>query len=146
MQRSLIVLPMVLFMLAAPVRAQEAGVQERSAVGAALHKCMFNKPCNWTGHATIGAGIVFGLHKLNVKAEYAAVASALVWVGKELRDEAKWGNVLGTTDSTGDLLSGLAGAYLAYRIIRAHDRQPPLLTLNRDADGATTVRVRLKTR
>ena len=145
MSRPLIALPLAALMLAAPVRAVAQDAPHRGPVGEALHKCMFNRTCNWTGHSTIGAGIVVGLHELNVKAEYAAVLSSLVWVGKELRDDRKWGNVLGTPDSNGDLISGVLGAWVAYGFVRLHERKAQRLTITRDADRRTTVEVRLPT-
>jgi len=143
MARPLCALPFALFMLAAPVRAPAQDAPQRGPLGEALHKCMFNRPCNWTGHATIGAGIVFGLRELNVKAGYAAIVSSLVWVGKELRDERKWGNVLGTTDSNGDLLSGVLGAWIAYTVVHMRENRTPALTITRDADRRTRVAVKL---
>jgi hypothetical protein len=143
MPRPLIVLPLALVMLAAPARTQAQNAPDRGPVGEALHKCMFNRPCNWTGHATLGAGIVLGLHQLNVKAEYAAILSSLVWVGKELRDERKWGDVLGTPDSNGDLLSGVLGAWVTWGLVRLHERGTPRLTITRDTDRRTTVEVKL---
>jgi hypothetical protein len=144
MPRPLIALPLAVFLMAAPVRAQAQGAPTRSPVGEALHRCVFNRPCNWVGHASIGAGIVVGLHKLHVRTEYAAALSALVWVGKELRDEAKWGGVLGTTDSMGDLASGVLGAWVAYRLVRRHDEGGPLLAVTRDAERRTNVEVKLR--
>jgi hypothetical protein len=103
---------------AATGRASAQAAPVRSPVGQAVHWCVFNRPCNWTGHATIAGGIVWGLSRADVKPEIAATLAALVFVGKEVRDDRKWGNVLGTPDSMGDLLSGLAGAYVGYRLFR----------------------------
>jgi hypothetical protein len=142
MPRPLIALPLAWLMLAVPLRVQAQAGPQRGRVGEAVHRCVFNRPCNWTGHATIGAGIVLGLHELNVKAEYAAAVSALVWLGKELRDDAKWGGVLGTSDSNGDLLSGLFGTYVAYRVVRAHERAARL-AITRNPDRGTKIEVKL---
>ena len=81
---------------------------------AAFDFCAFNRPCNWASHAAIAFGAAWLLHhQLDVPAAAAAGAAALFYVGKELRDHMRWG-VLGSTDSNGDILSGCAGALLAY--------------------------------
>jgi hypothetical protein len=101
-----------------PVRATE----RPTLVGDAMHWCIFNRPCNWAGHASIALGVTYGLNRLDVPREYAAGAAALVFVGKELRDHAKWGNVWGTPDSVGDMLSGFAGATVGYLLLREVSR------------------------
>jgi len=131
----------VLVCLPAPAAArQAAGPQERSTVGDAVHWCVFNRPCNWTGHAAIAAGVVWGLRRVDVRPEYAAVVAALVFVGKEVRDHRKWGHVLGTPDSMGDLLSGVAGAYVGYRLFGETRRTSLVVT----PDRGTTVGVRIR--
>jgi hypothetical protein len=105
----------------------------------AFHWCLANRPCNWSSHATIAGGIVWGLSRVEVKPELAALAAALVFVGKEVRDDRKWGNVLGSTDSMGDLLSGVAGAYVGYRLF-GHTRNqglPPVMVNMNAEDGAS---------
>jgi hypothetical protein len=107
--------------LAAPVSAQIEIIER--PIDEAVHWCAFRRPCNWTSHAAIGAGIVVGLHALDVKPEYAAAASALFYIGKEVRDHAKWGNVLGTLDSNIDMATGVAGAVTGWFLTR--DRRHP---------------------
>jgi len=142
MRLSALSVAVVLVCMATPAAArQAAGTPERGAMGEAVHWCVFNRPCNWTGHATIAAGVVWGLRRMDVRPEYAAVFAALVFVGKELRDHRKWGHVLGTPDSMGDLLSGVAGAYLGYRLFGEKRRTTLVVTPN----GATTVGVRITT-
>jgi len=80
---------------------------------AAFDFCAFNRPCNWASHAAIAFGAAYLLHRLDVPEAAAAGAAALFYVGKEIRDHMRWG-VLGSTDSNGDILSGCAGALLAY--------------------------------
>jgi hypothetical protein len=116
---------------------------ESHTIGHAVHWCVFNRPCNWTGHASIAFGVVWGLDRMNVPTKYAAAASALLFFGKEVRDDLKWGHVLGTTDSMGDMLSGFAGAAAGYVLF--HDTKPPV-EFAVQADGATTVGVRLPAR
>jgi len=82
-------------------------------VSAAFEFCTFNRPCNWASHATIAFGAAYVLHRLDIPDAAAAGAAALFYVGKEIRDHMRWG-VLGSTDSNGDILSGCAGALLAY--------------------------------
>ncbi len=133
---------MVLVCLSSPAAAvQAADPPERSTMGQAVHWCVFNRPCNWTGHAAIAAGVVWGLRQVDVRPEYAAAVAALVFVGKELRDEAKWGQVLGTPDSMGDLLSGVAGAYLGYRLFGERRRTHVVVV----PDRAPVVEVRIRT-
>lgn len=111
----------------------------RSTMGQAVHWCTFNRACNWSGHATIATGIVWGLSRAEVKPEVAAVAAALVFVGKEVRDDRKWGNVLGSADSMGDLLSGLAGAYVGYRLFHVGRKggAPPVTVGMSPSEGAS---------
>lgn len=108
-------------------------------VGEAVHWCTFERACNWSAHASIAAGIVWGLRRADVGPELAATVAALVFVGKEIRDDAKWGGVLGTRDSMADMLSGVLGAYVGYRLFGGSG--PVQLTVT-PADG-TTVEVRL---
>lgn len=93
-------------------------IERPTLVGEAVHWCIFNRPCNWTSHGAIALGVTYGLNRLAVPRGYAAGAAALLFVGKEFRDQAKWGNVLGTPDSMGDMLSGIAGAALGYLLLR----------------------------
>ncbi len=85
-------------------------------VAAAFDFCAFNRPCNWASHAAIAFGMANLLHRLDVPEAAAAGAAALFYVGKEIRDHVRWG-VLGSTDSNGDILSGCAGALLAYYLV-----------------------------
>src|SRR5690606_21989403 len=78
--------------------------------------CAFNRACNWASHAAIAFGMANLLHRLDVPEAAAAGAAALFYVGKEIRDHVRWG-VLGSTDSNGDILSGCAGALLAYYLV-----------------------------
>jgi hypothetical protein len=119
-----------------PVTTEEA---RRGVIAEAWHRCVFNRPCNWTGHATLAMGVVWGLDRLSVRTDVAAIAAALVFVGKEVRDDRKWGHVLGSTDSMGDMLSGFLGAYVGYRLFRERRRNVLLAT---DA-ARTTVTVRI---
>ena len=114
---------------------------ERSVVAEAYHRCVFNRPCNWTGHATIALGVVWGLDRLHVRTDVAAIAAALVFVGKEVRDHRKWGDVLGTPDSMGDMVSGFVGAYIGYRLFR--ERERPVLVGTTAAGPTVTVRIPL---
>jgi len=122
----------------AVVRAQ---TPHDTRIGQAMHWCLFNRPCNWTSHASIATGIVYGLDRLNIRTEYAAAFAALVFVGKEVRDHLKWGDVLGSPDSMGDMLSGFIGASAGYLLFRDRPRSP--LALDVSADGGTRVGVRL---
>jgi hypothetical protein len=132
--------------LAGVVPAMAQIVDDRSGVGDAVHWCLFNRPCNWSGHASIATGIVWGLRRADVKAEFAAVAAALVFLGKEVRDDMKWGNVLGTADSMGDLVSGFAGAYLGYRLVRGDGSGGASpVSLGMTADEGATLEVRIRT-
>jgi hypothetical protein len=115
----------------------------RSAMGDAVHWCTFNRPCNWGSHATIATGIVWGLSRLDVKPEYAAVTAALFFVGKEVRDHQKWGHVLGTPDSMVDMLSGVAGAYFGYRLFGGRTATP--LTISVGEGRETTVGIQIRT-
>lgn len=102
---------------AGPLQAQDVW----GAVGDASHWCMFNTPCNWTSHFTIGYATTHALHRVGVPRPVASGASALMWVAKEIRDDRKWGNVLGTPDSNGDIISGVLGALLAYHVLAPDD-------------------------
>jgi hypothetical protein len=137
-----------------PVRssAQErvrAGTEPVSAterptlVGDAMHWCIFNRPCNWASHATIALGVTYGLSRLDVPREYAAGAAALLFVGKELRDHAKWGDVWGTPDSVGDMLSGFAGATVGYLLLRETSRPVDLVVTE---EGSMAIGVTIQTR
>jgi hypothetical protein len=137
-----------------PVRssAQESANAERvpavaaerpTMVGEAMHWCIFNRPCNWAGHATIALGVTYGLSRLDVPRGYAAGAAALLFVGKEFRDQAKWGNVLGTPDSIGDMLSGIAGATVGYLLLRDVSRP---VELGVTETGSMAIGVRVETR
>jgi len=111
-------------------------------VGHALHWCTFNTPCNWTSHAAIAAGVVAGLRRAEVSPKLAAASAALLFVAKEVRDHARWGD-FGSTDSLGDLAAGVLGAYVGYRLFgRDHEsRLAPILV----EDGeATRVGLRLR--
>jgi len=121
-----------------PISATERG---RGIVAEAYHRCVFNRPCNWSGHATIALGVVWGLDRLHVRTDVAAIAAALVFVGKEVRDERKWGDVLGTPDSMGDMLSGFIGAYVGYRLFREQER--PVLVDMTPSGPTVTVRIPL---
>ncbi len=88
----------------------------------AVHDCTFARPCNWTSHALIAFGTTYLLHRLRVPAPAAAGAAALLYVGKEVRDHLKWG-VLGSADSNGDLLSGCAGALIAFYAVNPSFRE-----------------------
>lgn len=91
---------------------------------AAFDFCAFNRPCNWTSHAAIAFGAAWLLHhRLHVPEAAAAGAAALFYVGKEIRDHMRWG-VLGSEDSNGDILSGCAGALLAYYLARWPHGEP----------------------
>lgn len=151
--RALIVAVAVL-VLFVPVRssAQEAANAERAPVGAkerptlvgeAMHWCIFNRPCNWASHATIALGVTYGLSRLDVPRGYAAGAAALLFVGKEFRDQAKWGNVLGTSDSVGDMLSGIAGAAMGYLLLREVSRPVELAVTE---TGSMAIGVKVETR
>jgi hypothetical protein len=139
--------------LFAPVRssAQERANAERAPVtterptlvGEAMHWCIFNRPCNWMSHATIALGVTYGLSRLDVPSGYAAGAAALLFVGKEFRDQAKWGNVLGTPDSMGDMLSGIAGATVGYLLLRDVSRPVELVVTE---TGSMAIGVRVETR
>jgi hypothetical protein len=119
-----------------PVAAQKHRTSSPQQDHGLIHRCIFNRPCNWTSHAAIASGVVFGLHELKVRSEYALAASALLYIGKEVRDHLKWGNVLGTYDSNGDVVSGVLGAYISYRLVKHMERKSvrPLLV----PDGAGT--------
>jgi hypothetical protein len=143
--RPLVALPLAALLLFAPgqgsAQARARVAPERGAVGEAVHWCMFNRPCNWSSHATIAAGIVWGLRRVDVAPEHAAAVAALVFVGKEVRDHLKWGNVLGTPDSMGDMVSGFVGAYVGYRLFAR--RTPVQLVVT--PDRGTTVGLQVRT-
>jgi len=103
--------------ITAQARAQAPG----NFLTQALHDCTFTRPCNWSSHALIAFGGTYALHKLGVPKEAAAGAAALLFVGKEVRDHLKW-RVLGSPDSNGDMISGCAGALLAYFVLQRSDR------------------------
>ena len=127
-----------------PATAQSS--TNRSEVRQAVHWCLFNRACNWSGHATIATGIVWGLSRAELRPEYAALAAALVFVGKEFRDDRKWGNVLGSTDSMGDLLSGVAGAYLGYRLFhRSEQRTRPSVSVEMSVSDGPSVGLQILT-
>jgi hypothetical protein len=115
-------------------------VAPRSAAGEALHWCIFNRPCNWSAHASIAMGVVWGLDRMHVRTEYAAAAAALLFLGKEVRDDRKWGHVLGTPDSMGDMLSGFAGAYVGYRLFRDRGGRRATLAIT-PTSASVTVKV-----
>ncbi|MGH7502121.1 MAG: hypothetical protein ACREL7_10225 [Longimicrobiales bacterium] len=138
------ILVVLMFTAVEPATAQSS--TNRSDVGQAVHWCLFNRPCNWSGHATIATGIVWGLSRAELRPEYAAVAAALVFVGKEFRDDRKWGNVLGSADSMGDLLSGVAGAYLGYRLFhRSEKRSRPTVSLEMSVSDGPSVGLQILT-
>jgi hypothetical protein len=123
--------------------APSQATERPTLVGEAVHWCVFNRPCNWTSHASIALGVTYGLSRLDVPRGYAAGAAALLFVGKEFRDQAKWGNVLGTPDSMGDMLSGIAGATVGYLLLREVSRPVELAVTE---EGSMAVGVRLGTR
>jgi hypothetical protein len=131
---------------ATPVSAQIDALER--PIDAAVQWCMFNRACNWTSHASIGAGIVVGLKALGVKPQYGAAASALFYIGKEIRDDAKWGNVLGTFDSNMDMAFGVAGAFTGWLLARDRPaRNPPVeLTVAGGDGGGSTIGIRVRTR
>lgn len=105
-------------------QARNEGHTLGPVVGGALHWCTFNRPCNWTGHATIALGVVYGLRKLDVAPEVAAGSAVLLFVGKEIRDHMKWGD-FGSTDSIGDLAAGVLGALVGYHFFaESHEPGP----------------------
>ncbi|MDH3223345.1 MAG: hypothetical protein OEO23_06485 [Gemmatimonadota bacterium] len=123
---------------AAPIQAQDVW----GAMGDASHWCMFNRSCNWASHFTIGYTAAQALHKAGLPRPVAAGASSLIWVAKEIRDHRKWGNVLGTADSNGDIVSGVLGAFLAYRMMAPHDDRV-FIQPSPAADGALELGVTL---
>lgn len=65
-----------------------------------------------------------------------------MFVGKEIRDQMKWG-VLGSADSNGDLVSGLAGSLLAYYL--SHRSMPATgFAVAFNAEGRTQLGIRLR--
>ena len=111
--------------LASLATATHAGAQDLLLPAAAVYDfCAFNRPCNWASHAAIAFGAAWLLHqRLDVPEAAAAGAAALFYVGKEIRDHMRWG-VLGSEDSNGDILSGCAGALLAYYLARRPQTDP----------------------
>jgi hypothetical protein len=83
----------------------------------AFRYCTMTQPCNWSSHALIAFSATHALKYLQVPLPVAAGTAALFYVGKEVRDHLKWG-VLGSADSNGDMVSGCAGALIAYLIAR----------------------------
>jgi hypothetical protein len=129
-------------LLACVSPASSRAQTDTNMLGRTMHACTFNRPCNWTAHAAIAFGATYGLRALHVPTAWAAGTAALLFVGKELRDQMKWG-VLGTADSNGDLVSGLAGALLAYHVSR-HSRMATRLAIAVDAQGRAQLAVRLR--
>jgi len=105
---------------AAPTEAQEYGV-----LGAPGHWCTFNRTCNWTAHASIAFGTTYALHKLDVPLHFAAGAGAALFLGKEIRDHRKWGDFW-TFDSLVDLGTGVAGAGIAYWLLKPDESAMPM--------------------
>ena len=135
----------VLAGFATPVTAQ-IGALERP-IADAVHWCTFHRACNWTSHASIGTGIVVGLHAVGVKPQYAAVASALFYIGKEVREEAEWGGVIGTFDSNMDMVTGVVGAFAGWLLTHERPRDVPLdLNVSGSGGGGATIAIGLRTR
>lgn len=145
----LLMVAVAALLLLAPVRsaAQQTrapvDVTEPTLVGGAVHWCIFNRPCNWASHASIALGIAYGMDRLGAPPRYAAGAAALVFIAKEIRDDRKWGNVLGTPDSMGDMLSGFVGASVGFVLLR--DRGGPV-DFAVTGTNSMTVGVQIQTR
>lgn len=118
-----------------PVNAQNYG-----PLGAPGHWCTFNRACNWTAHAGIAFGTTYMLDKVGVPLPVAAGTGAALFIGKEVRDHIKWGDFW-TFDSLVDLGTGVAGAGLAYWLLRA-DGSPPAAPYV-DAEGRMGLELRL---
>jgi hypothetical protein len=84
---------------------------------------------------------------VGVKPQYAALASALFYIGKEIRDDAKWGDVLGTFDSNMDMAFGVAGAVTGWLLTRERPREPALdLTVSGGDGGSARIGIEIRTR
>lgn len=108
---------MILIAAACAVTPSKVEAQEYGPLGAPGHWCTFNRACNWTAHAGIAFGTTYALNKVHVPLPIAAGAGAALFVGKEVRDHMKWGDFW-TFDSLVDLGTGVAGAGLAYWLLR----------------------------
>ena len=109
--------------------------------GAPGHWCTFNRPCNWTAHAGIAFGTTWALHKVDVPLPLAAGIGGGLFLGKEIRDHVKWGDFW-TFDSLVDLGTGVAGAALAYWVLKPDDETPvPMPVVGRD--GTVGLQLRL---
>jgi hypothetical protein len=134
----------VLAGFATPVSAQIDALER--PIDDAVQWCMFHRACNWTSHASIGTGLVVGLHAVGVKPQYAALASALFYIGKEIRDDAKWGDVLGTFDSNMDMAFGVAGAFAGWLLTREDPRDQPMdVKVSRAEGGGASLGIEIRT-
>jgi hypothetical protein len=122
--------------------AASAAQSSGNIVGRVVHDCTFSRPCNWGSHAVIAFSTAYVLRELHVPAPAAAGAAMLLYVGKEVRDHLKW-RVLGSADSNGDLLSGCAGALLAYYLMK-HGPPVTRVALMVGLDGRTIFAVNLR--
>lgn len=117
-----------------------ASAQEYGFLGAPGHWCTFNRACNWTAHAGIAFGTTYVLDKVGVPLPVAAGAGAALFIGKEVRDHIKWGDFW-TFDSLVDMGTGVAGAGLAYWLLKPDERS--LAAPFVDAEGRMGLELRL---
>ncbi len=129
-------------LLMLPPRDQVRAQSSDNLVGRAVHQCTFTRACNWGSHALIAFGATYALHELELPIAAAAGTAALLYVGKEVRDHLRWG-VIGSADSNGDILSGWAGALIAYYMIK-HSLRDSLTGVSVQLGERPSLTVRLR--